>query len=87
MLVGSAIRLGRLTDRALFFFRFGQGAMRYRLTEGDLESLVRNVAETFGAAFREGQLGVECRHPPGLPSVRFDAGALEQVVSPSGQRR
>jgi len=73
-------RLGRLTDRALFFFRFGQGAMRYRLTEGDLGSLVRNAAETFGAAFREGELALSVGIPPGLPSVRFDAGALEQVV-------
>ena len=44
-------RLGRLTDRALYFFRFGQGAMRYRLTEGDLGSLVKDTADAFGAAF------------------------------------
>jgi signal transduction histidine kinase len=40
-------RLSRLTDRALYFIRFGQGALRYRFTEGDLAGLVRDVVETF----------------------------------------
>ncbi|MEI8121438.1 MAG: HAMP domain-containing sensor histidine kinase, partial [bacterium] len=40
-------RLSRLTDRALYFIRYGQEALRYRFTEGDLGVLVRNVVEVF----------------------------------------
>lgn len=73
-------RLGRLTDRALCFFRFGQGAMRYRPMEGDLGSLIKDTADTFGASLREGEVALHVVVEPNLPLVRFDAGAMEQVV-------
>ncbi len=92
-------RLSRLTDRALYFIRFGQGAIRYRMTEGDLGGLVKDVVETFATgiegevrkvdeASRLGgerdeesqQWRIELRISPELPAVRFDAGAMEQVV-------
>ena len=90
-------RLSRLTDRALYFIRYGQGALRYRFTEGDLGVLVRNAVEVFsvssGGEFRlkgdhEGHLA-EGDVPrvltvldiaTALPPVRFDGGAMEQVV-------
>ncbi len=54
-------RLSRLTDRALYFIQFGQGALRYRMTEGDLGGLVKDVVETFaigvGAEVREAEGG------------------------------
>ena len=40
-------RLSQLTDRALYFIRYGQDALRYRFTEGDLGVLVKNVVEVF----------------------------------------
>ena len=46
-IVKESDRLSRLTDRALYFIRYGQGALRYQFTEGDLESLVKDVIETF----------------------------------------
>jgi signal transduction histidine kinase len=46
-IVKESDRLSRLTDRALYFIRYGQGALRYQFTEGDLGSLVKDVAETF----------------------------------------
>lgn len=108
-------RLSRLTDRALFFIQFGQGALRYHLTEGDLGGLVKDVVETFatgiGAEVREDvrtfsdvdgagpaadgglpgtqtaidgaandRWSIRLAISPDLPPVRFDAGALEQVV-------
>ncbi len=79
-IVNECDRLSRLTERALYFIRYGQGALHYRLTEGDLGALVREIADTFAAR------GVERDHPlhvtvaEALPAVRFDAGAMEQVV-------
>jgi signal transduction histidine kinase len=128
-------RLSRLTDRALYFIRFGQGALRYRMTEGDLGGVVKDVVETFATGIegevREAGTGQkvdeasrlvgrreeasgrkvdeasrlvgkreeesqESEGPPNgdaeqrwridlrissdLPAVRFDAGAMEQVV-------
>jgi signal transduction histidine kinase len=46
-IVKESDRLSRLTDRALYFIRYGQGALRYQFTEGDLGSLVKDVVETF----------------------------------------
>ena len=103
-------RLSRLTDRALYFIRFGQGALRYRMTEGDLGGLVKDVVETFATGIegkvrcqesgvrsqdsevrsQESAVGeipdaekkweITLRISPELPAVRFDAGAMEQVV-------
>jgi signal transduction histidine kinase len=110
-------RLSRLTDRALYFIRFGQGALRYRMTEGDLGGVVKDVVETFATgiegevreagtgqkvdeasrlvgrreeASQESEVGevpdaeqrwrIDLRISSDLPAVRFDAGAMEQVV-------
>lgn len=40
-------RLSRLTDRALYFIRYGEGMLRYRFTEGDIGGVVRETVETF----------------------------------------
>lgn len=54
-------RLSRLTDRALYFIQFGQGAVRYQSSEGDLGGLIKDVVETFatgiGAEVRESGSG------------------------------
>ncbi|MEI8138530.1 MAG: HAMP domain-containing sensor histidine kinase [bacterium] len=72
-------RLSRLTDRALYFIRYGQGALRYQFTEGDLGGVVRETVETFAVgASGEVKIGIDI--PSQLPSVKFDAGAIEQVV-------
>lgn len=92
-------RLSRLTDRALYFIRYGQGALRYQFTEGDLGELVKDVVETFAVSsgcrvqrLGDGRQPPEVGDPddnqsvirlslaPGLPPVRFDGGAIEQVV-------
>lgn len=73
-------RLGRLTDRALFFFRYGHGALRYRFTEGDLGVLVRETVESFSASMASGDVAVSITGTEELPPVRFDAGAIEQVL-------
>lgn len=115
-------RLSRLTDRALYFIRYGQGALQYRFIEGDLGLLVRNVIEVFaigtGAEVHEQTSDLSPQAPdagmgrqrsvsaegrgPGkqamegagdhlpvvitlhvardVPPVRFDEGAMEQVV-------
>lgn len=105
-------RLSRLTDRALYFIRYGQGALQYRFIEGDLGLLVRNVIEVFaistGAEVHEQASGSRLQTPdeggggagkratgsagdnppvvitfqvaPDVPPVRFDEGAMEQVV-------
>lgn len=79
-LVTECDRLGRLTDRALYFIRFGQDALQYRLTEGDLGSLVRETAETYVMSGMKRAHHVKVHVEDGLPAVRFDGGALEQVV-------
>ena len=89
-------RLSRLTDRALYFIRYGQGALRYQFTEGDLASVVREVVEAFavGVGGKVKGIGKELlvsgeENEPiviginiaqELPPVRFDVGAMEQVV-------
>jgi signal transduction histidine kinase len=89
-------RLSRLTDRALYFIRYGQGALRYQFTEGDLASVVREVVEAFavGGGGKVKGIGKELsvsgeENEPivlginiaqELPPVRFDVGAMEQVV-------
>ncbi len=78
-------RLSRLTDRALYFIRFGQGALRYRMTEGDLGGLVKDVVETFAtgiegevreAGEKLGAWSAECREGSG----RREAGSQESEV-------
>ena len=92
-------RLSRLTDRALYFIRHGEGALRYRFTEGDLGTVVRSAVVTFATGIGADVVPVEGEAAlaqdagagdnrwrirlwiqPGLDMVRFDAGALEQVV-------
>ena len=93
-------RLSRLTDRALYYIRYGQGALRYQFTEGDLGALVKDVVETFAVGVGFGVQRTEDRGQrtedsgqraedggeirldiePGLPQVRFDGGAMEQVL-------
>lgn len=92
-------RLSRLTDRALYFIRYGEGALRYRFSEGDLGAVVQSAVETFATGIgadvahvpRESDLEtrpdpgdsrwrIRLWIEPGLELVRFDAGALEQVV-------
>jgi signal transduction histidine kinase len=89
-------RLSRLTDRALYFIRYGQGALRYQFTEGDLGGVVKEVVESFavgvggqvavaGAGSRvsedeKAQIVLGIKIAPDLPPVRFDVGAMEQVL-------
>lgn len=79
-LVTECDRLGRLTDRALYFIRFGQDALQYRLTEGDFGSLVRETTETYLMSGMKRARHLSVQVEEGLPAVRFDGGALEQVV-------
>ncbi|MEI6565005.1 MAG: ATP-binding protein [bacterium] len=65
-------RLSRLTDRALYFIRYGQGALRYQFTEGDLGELVRGTVETFAVG-----VGAEVRNQ--ISDFRFQ-------ISDSGPR-
>ena len=80
-IVNECDRLGRLTERALYFIRLGQGALRYRLTEGDLGALIRETVETYAAAGVDRERHLRVRVAAQLPAVRFDGGAMEQVVS------
>jgi len=79
-------RLSRLTDRALYFIRYGQGALRYQFTEGDLGGVVREAVRVNGEWLRvngegkKGQAIIKVNIAPDLPPVKFDAGAMEQVV-------
>ncbi len=79
-LVTECDRLGRLTDRALYFIRFGQDALQYRLTEGDLGLLVRETTETYVMSGMKRARHLRVHVEEGLPAVRFDGGAMEQVV-------
>lgn len=98
-IVKESDRLSRLTDRALYFIRYGEGALRYRFAEEDLGAVVRSAVETFATGIGADVVPVEEEHDldilpapgdarwrirlwvqPGLELVRFDAGALEQVV-------
>jgi signal transduction histidine kinase len=60
-------RLSRLTDRALYFIRYGQGALRYHFTEGDLASLVQDVVNTFAVGIaakgEEGDIEQKSQRP------------------------
>lgn len=96
VIVRESDRLSRLTDRALYYIRYGQGSLQYTLTEGDVGMLIREVAGNF-AVSAGGQVEI-CASPesgsppggdtvrvrlaiaPGLPPVRFDPGAMEQVL-------
>lgn len=80
-------RLSRLTDRALYFIRYGQGALRYQFTEGDLGEVVREAVRVNGEWLMAngeksggGPPRIEVDIPPDFPHVKFDAGAIEQVV-------
>jgi signal transduction histidine kinase len=79
-LVRECDRLGQLTDRALYFMRMGQNALAVQLTEGEIGSFVRETTQAFGARSREGGVELTTEIEPGLPPVRFDAGALAQVL-------
>jgi signal transduction histidine kinase len=79
-LITECDRLGRLTDRALYFIRFGQDALQYRLTEGDLGVLIRETTETYVMSGMKRARHLRVQVSDGLPAVRFDGGAMEQVV-------
>lgn len=84
-IVKESDRLSRLTDRALYFIRYGQGALRYHFTEGDLGGVVREAVRANGEWLQAGgieQNGIRITVDiaPDLPPVKFDAGAMEQVV-------
>jgi signal transduction histidine kinase len=96
VIVRESDRLSRLTDRALYYIRYGQGDLHYTLTEGDVGMLIREVAGTFavgaggqvetGGRLESGPppvgdpVRVRLAIAPGLPAVRFDPGAMEQVL-------
>ena len=73
-------RLSRLTDRALYFIRLGQDALQVRLTEGDIGAVVKDTTDAFAAGMPEGTVQLEVAVADRLPSVRFDLGAMEQVI-------
>jgi len=63
-------RLSRLTDRALYFIRYGEGALRYRFTEGDLGTVVQAAVETFATG-----IGASVSGRSGEAPSATDAGA------------
>jgi signal transduction histidine kinase len=73
-------RLSRLTDRALYFIQYGQGALRYRMTEGDIAALVKDVVETFATGI-EGKVR-ELR--PGDGGQTAAAGPVEGAGEEQG---
>lgn len=94
-IVKESDRLSRLTDRALYFIRYGQSALRYRFTEGDLWLLVGNVVEVFAVGCHAevvarsgsgeetptpGHVQIVLDRSVDIPPVQFDGGALEQVI-------
>lgn len=80
-------RLSRLTDRALYFIRFGQGTLRYQLTEGDLAGLVRDAVETFatGIGGRVIETGTVVAGCGGSPARQSPAAAMPGLGDDVGE--
>lgn len=73
-------RLRRMIDRVLNFDRTERGARDYKLRAERLEQLVAGALRLFSAAEEGVRRGVEVKIDSGLPPVRADRDAIEEVL-------
>jgi len=80
-------RLHQLTERVLFFVRFGQDALVYTRVEEHSEGMVRSAVDAFRARYSlddgsPGAAAVDLRFSvgDGLPGVQVDRSAMGQVI-------
>ncbi len=72
-------RLGELTERALFFMRCGQEALRIHRSECDLGALLQETIETFRRYHPEGTVEIQVTVDPAVGPVWADPNALRQL--------
>lgn len=72
-------RLGELTERALFFMRCGQEALRIHRGECDLGALLQETVETFQRYHPEETLEIQLTVDPTVGPVWADQNALRQL--------
>ena len=88
-IVSECDRLGLLIERVLYLVRFGQDAIRYHLTEANIETAVNEGVGAFLARFSN-LSAADSEHPnhpainvdiePDLPPVKLDYSAFTQVL-------
>lgn len=72
-------RLGELTERALFFMRCGQEALRIHRCECDLGALLQETVEAFRRYHPEETVEIEMTVDPAVGPVWADPAALRQL--------
>jgi signal transduction histidine kinase len=72
-------RLGELTERALFFMRCGQEALRIHRTECDVGALLQETVETFRRYHPEESVEIQLTVDPAAGPVWADPNALRQL--------
>jgi len=75
-----AIRLARLTNDLLKLARIEAGKLEVEFFPVGLMELIEGCAETTLLKASRRQIALEIEVPPGLPSVRGDAGLLRDVL-------
>jgi len=90
VIVGECERLAQLTERVLYFVRFGQDALVYRPNPANVGNLVREIVDGFISRQTplegKGDSGpvacrVECDIAGELPQAAVDEGAVQQLVT------
>jgi two-component system phosphate regulon sensor histidine kinase PhoR len=88
-IVSECDRLGLLIERVLYLVRFGQDAIRYHLTDANIEVAVDEGVGACRARFSDvsaaggekpNQPAINVDIEPGLPLVKLDSSAFTQVL-------
>lgn len=80
LMVRECDRLNDLIERVLFFIRYGQNALAFRLETLDAGELVRGTGEAFRLRAAGARVDLKISIAKDLPVIRGDETALRQVV-------
>lgn len=80
IIIRESERLTHLVHNVLDFSRIDRDVKRYSFQEGDLASTVRESVEIYAQHLRRAGFNIEVDLTADLPSIRFDAASLAEVV-------
>ncbi|WP_338825294.1 Sensor histidine kinase ResE [Moorella humiferrea] len=81
IILAEAVRLRRLVDDLLELNKMAAGQLPLEMAVIDVKELLAGVVRKFRPLLAEQGLELELEMPPSLPTVRADAGRLEQVMT------
>lgn len=80
VIIAESLRLTRLVNNVLDFSRLEQRRKQYHLTALYLDEILEEVLDGQGMRLQQADLTLERRIPTGVPTIRGDRDAIEQVL-------